>query len=596
MAKPDLKSLFSFLEPGEQEPKAKIPYRAPAEMPEYEISKGLKPGEVQEVKPTEKSKTPNVDTTALVKKIGSKPKVIEEKHDIKGAINIPFGPEPTTPPPAPPVAEEPLPFEGMGQEGVPSEPPPSIEELVKKQTEGLGHVEGKQVRNAVIMKDQQDTTGREFASDSTVWDEIWPALVPVALNALIGNGTYEETFAIASDTLDKIQKEKKEWFKLQGKGRASKAAGVDRMALEQLQQQGRERLQSMRGEQGQKLAGAKAIYGEHLAGTKGDIAEKNIYTKGGLTTLENLGKDRRRLEETILKQEETTGRKGMDFVTVEHPVTKQHTSISRKELLAIPFDQRPRVVESSRGSQRLITEKDILNGKRVTNYLDPVTSKVVRTTEGWHGDTVGIPTKGGGEVTQKQYNSLVKPTVTLYEKDMQDETKIKRAMVSNYAKFVDSNNTATLGALVNTIRMMGEKGTLTDADYERYSSEVSIIDGLIAGLGKEFSGKVPPELRGRAVELAEMMIKDTDRNAENIRKQYVKQIQAKSQGLDVDPSEWDRHLADYRSKDDFLEEMKAIRRQKAKAGEYGGEVQKRQKKADKEQIRKSIVEKVRGNK
>jgi len=530
MAKPDLKSLFSFLEPGQQEPKVKVPYRAPAEIPKYDLSKPLMPGEVREVEPMNPEKNPNVDIKALSEKIGGKPKITKAKYDIGDSLNIPFGPD-TKPPvqePAPPAQPDVI----DELEGAPAEPPrPEIEELVKKQTEGLDHVEGKQMRNAIVMRDQQETTEREMASDSSVWDEIWPALVPVAVNALMGRGDYEATFKIASDTIDKIQKEKKDWYKLTGAGKTGKA-GTDQMALEELRQQGRERLETMRGGGRQQLEGTKAIYKDYLEGTKAKLGGERdinkITAKGGIDTIRDLGKRRGDLEK--LYEE-----KGMDFVTVEHPVTKQHISISKKELSDIPFDQRPKVIQQTRGgSTGLVYKTFVKNNKSITKAFDRITGDLVKTYEHEVGDT--SPYLPGAS---KKQTAGLDPVVKEFRKEATDAIENQKDMIRAITMIRSDNVYENTQAIFTMIKKI--EGRMTEEDAKRYTAPLDYWGQLMNEARKKGLGKYDVNLIQGMQNAALKSLYGIEQSYKNLPTKYLKYAQNITQNIDIPDK--DKHLA-----------------------------------------------------
>jgi len=530
MAKPDLKSLFSFLEPGQQEPKVKVPYRAPSEIPKYDLSKPLMPGEVREVEPMNPEKNPNVDIKALSEKIGGKPKITKAKYEYNKSLELPRPAEAAQPPtePAPPAQPDVI----DELEGAPAEPPrPEIEELVKKQTEGLDHVEGKQMRNAIVMRDQQETTEREMASDSSVWDEIWPALVPVAVNALMGRGDYEATFKIASDTIDKIQKEKKDWYKLTGAGKTGKA-GTDQMALEELRQQGRERLETMRGGGRQQLEGTKAIYKDYLEGTKAKLGGERdinkITAKGGIDTIRDLGKRRGDLEK--LYEE-----KGMDFVTVEHPVTKQHISISKKELSDIPFDQRPKVIQQTRGgSTGLITKTYTLNNKSITEYTDRQTGQLVKKTEHDVGDT--SPYIPGASIKQTK---MLDPVVKDFREESTKHIENQKDFVRIVQMLKSKNVYENTQAIFSTVKKI--EGRMTEEDAARYTAPLDYWGKLMDEVRKKGGGKYSYTLLKGFQDATEKSINGIRDSFQNLPTKYLKYAQNITQNIDIPDK--DKHLA-----------------------------------------------------
>jgi len=474
--------LFKFLEPGNQEPKVQIPYRAPAETNSY-ITKSLKPGEVVEKTPVG-PKDPDVDITAKIEGMnGGKKKVVGEKFDIKKPIDVDgtiSTPEPT------PVEAEPT--------------IPDYEPLIIEKTKDLPHVEGKMIRNAEVLKQQQEST-KKVSPESSVWDEIWPALVPVALNALIGDGTYEDTFAIAADTLEKIQAEKKAARKPAGKGGLSfdqqialeKEKNFGRRVLEQDKIGGRGELQADK-------------YGRMDNLDTGKQYQANMYKRDQKAAEQNR---KLNLTPVVVKGfDPTTGKEKNVTMTMDE-------YLYNDEGQKIPPDQRRQMVQkgTSGAAPKALSKSFVKDGVNTTIFYDNSGKEINRTVM-----PVGDSSPMIAGLTNKQ-TKVLEPMLKDFRKDASLHIENAKKLTTAAQMLRSDNIYENTQAIFSIIKQI--EGRMTDEDAQRYTTPIDHWGKLLATAKKEKNGQYPKELLEGFQNAVMKGIRDAQNTYKNLPSRYL---------------------------------------------------------------------------
>jgi hypothetical protein len=541
-------SLFDYLSPKQ---KVKVPYRAPEGVPNGELSQSLQtraPADSEYVKVTEpmkvgeekvlKTKPSGIEMTVKQKQAGVDPSVIKQKLPEFEQINI-YGERPSPDI----VDDQPLP-------SVIQEP---FEKRIKSKIEGQPVVEAKNIRNAEVLKEQKETTSN-LAPERSEWDDIWPALLPVAVNALIGDDTTDVAWDEASKAIGNIQKMRFEERKLAAKGAKGDKQHRDYMAEIEARIQGQKEIREMIGNQSQQLALTNQIL--DIGKKREELGLKATYDK----ELEDFKSGAKTIEAYVKNPE--TGKEEIRTLPMSEYLFYPNGE-------RIPIEKRLKIPKAGMGSQRLSETKVTNTETGITTVIkeDPFTGQAVSRQE---YDTGGNVFPG---LSIEQYNSLAKDTVKDFEKTIGNELDKQRSLAFHYKNFLEKNNIATLGSLVDMARVMGQKGTLTEGDYQRFSGPVSTLKEYYDTLVKNKTNLVPADTRAMAAELARNMIEAGTSATKSIRGHYVRTLEAKTSGKKgIKPGQWEEFL--YQAVPDVrgYEELKAKEsemKKTKKLGRYG---------------------------
>lgn len=523
--------MFDFLEP-KREP-ARVPYRPPEEA-QGSVIANLKPGEVKKIIP--KAKPPAAKQALTY--TGGKGKVGNTIYPTKQEVEM----EPMTVTgegPSPDVTDQEL-------EEIMPPPKKPLEEQIAETVKGKPHVEAKQTRNEMVETNQKETT-EEIVSDDSMWDDIWPALIPIATNALLGDGTHDVAFNEAANVIDKVRKEKIAFAKASGKSKAGGLSLEDRMLLAEQKIEGQKELKEM------DIGGKKELKGVDL-----DNKLVQMRSAHGNKIIEqkyrDMGLDNRQIEKYK-----------MTPVDIQDPATGKPKAMSAFEYFSLPLNERPQRVPKNVGSQRpaIMNWEDKNTGKKYQTATDISTGKEIYTKE------VSAPDEAIPGLNRQQYNAVAKDTVKQYETVVADQVEKEKDMTFAYEAFLSGNSTAALGALVTTLRSLGEKGTLTEGDYQRMRGEVSIVQDYYRQLLEAGTNKVNPNLLGRITDLAERMIASSQRRIEDAHTEYTNVLTNKTKGKNIPKETWSEFLQGHTPDRSYLASLQEIKKKQAARGMLG---------------------------
>jgi len=235
------------------------------------------------------------------------------------------------------------------------------------------------------------------------------------------------------------------------------------------------------------------------------------------------------------QQEEITGRKGQDFITVEHPTTKQPVSISRKELLAIPFDQRPKVIQQTRGgSTGLITKSYVKDNKNITEFIDRQTGQTVRKTEHDVGDS--SPYLPG---TTKKQTAGLDPVVKDFRKESTEAIENQKDLMKAINMIRSENVYENTQAIFTMIKKI--EGRMTEEDAKRYTAPLDYWGQLMNEARKKGKGKYDENLIQGMQNAALRSLNGIRDSYKNLPTRYLKYAQNITQNIDIPDK--DKHLA-----------------------------------------------------